>query len=62
MKYLVNMTRKNGKSKTILLEAHSTKDAEEKALKQFPNFVIGRITASHSEVDFFNTIKGMKNE
>jgi N-acetylmuramoyl-L-alanine amidase CwlA len=62
MKYLVYMTTKGGKSKTILLEASGTKDAEQKASERFPSAVIGRITASHNEVDFFNTLKGMKNE
>ena len=56
------MTTKGGKSKTILLEASGTKDAEQKASERFPSAVIGRITASHNEVDFFNTLKGMKNE
>ncbi len=55
------MTKRNGQSKTIVLEADNIKQAESKAAKKFPNYTVGRISSNRHEVDFFNNIKGMKN-
>tara|TARA_R110002020_G_scaffold194354_5_gene395093 strand:+ start:2993 stop:3181 length:189 start_codon:yes stop_codon:yes gene_type:complete len=61
MKYVICMTKRNGQSKTIVLEADNIKQAESEAAKKFPNYTVGRISSNRHEVDFFNNIKGMKN-
>ena len=55
------MTKRNGQSKTIVVEADDIKGEESKAANKFPNYTVGRISSNKGEVDFFNNIKGMKN-
>ena len=60
MKYTVNMTTSQGKSKTIVVEATGCKDAASIASDKYPNSEIGRVSASVVGLDYFKTIKDFK--
>ena len=57
MKYLVNMTSPDGKSKTITINAESCKTAAEIAKNRYGDVEINRVSSDDNGIDYFNEMR-----
>jgi len=56
MKYVISLLR-NGRTKTVTVEAATNKRAEAIVKKKYPDDEIVRISSQQHEVDYFNLMK-----
>tara|TARA_R100001244_G_scaffold35380_4_gene32506 strand:- start:8975 stop:9166 length:192 start_codon:yes stop_codon:yes gene_type:complete len=61
MKYLISLFR-NGRTKTLTVEAASSKRAEAIVKKKYPHNEIIRISSEQHEIDYFNLMKERKRK
>lgn len=60
MKFLVHLTGERGRSKSVIIDALDTKEAEKVAIKEFPSLEVGRITSDSGSISYFEGMKAIK--
>jgi hypothetical protein len=60
MKYIVNLVNTRGVSKVKYVEGVDIKSAQTSAEKQYPDWVVVRITPSEQQLDYYSLVKDLK--
>ena len=60
--YLVSVITTRGKTKNMIVEATSCKQADELASQKYPSYEVQRITCEEKDIRFFLAMKKMKKD
>ena len=60
--YLVSVLTTRGKTKNMILEATSCKEADELASQKYPSYEVQRISCDEKDIKFFLTMKKMRKD